>query len=211
MAGKNLALSTIVEKNKIASEVPFLVLLEIGVIDPSTNNLVETLYLVKNNEDITYQSQLYTAFPFGLSLREEAGAIPEVTITVTDYTRDIQARMQAYGGGINSTAKIIVVNYGDLTQPPEIVEEFKVVGASSTNYVVTWTLGAENPLSMPFPKRKQNRDRCAWKYKGTECGYGGPMASCDLTLNGTNGCLAHANEERYGGFPGINRGNIQFA
>lgn len=89
-------------------------------------------------------------------------------------------------------------------------EYFKVVGAAVKGNIVTWTLGDDNPLASPFPRRRQLMDRCSWRYKSNNCGYAGGMSSCDLTLNGSNGCAAHDNDLNFGGFPGINRGNSRF-
>lgn len=207
---KSLSVATIIEKNKLASTTPFLVCLEIAVKDPATGDVVETLRLVRNNEDITYQGNLYAAFPFELSLSSEAGAVPTVRVTAKDYTKAIQARMQAYGGAVGSSVQIIVLNADNLAQPPEIVEFFEIIGASAKDYDVSFELGAENALALPFPRRRQLRDRCGWRYKSAECGYTGSLTSCDLSLQGPNGCAAHGNTINFGGFPGINNSGVRY-
>lgn len=69
-------------------------------------------------------------------------------------------------------------------------------------------LGVQVPTCMYF------RDFCRFLFTTTECGYDGvskdetnyPMvdiASCDHTLRGPNGCTAHKNTRRFGGFPAI--------
>ncbi len=52
---------------------------------------------------------------------------------------------------------------------------------------------------------------CIWKYKSTQCGYTGALATCTRTLDGTNGCEAHNNQVRFGGFPGIDSNGAQAA
>lgn len=203
MADRALSVGTVIEKNRIASAVAFIFLAEIEVRDAG-GNLVETLRLVRNNEDITFQGNLYTAANFDLTLKEEVGTIPEIQVVAVDYTRAIQARMQEYGGGVGFDVVLILVNTGNLQQPPEIQERFRVTKSSAQGYVVTFSLGAENPLTMRFPRRRQTQDRCQWRYQGPECGYGGGLASCDLSLQGDNGCAAHGNTVRFGAFPGIN-------
>ena len=78
-----------------------------------------------------------------------------------------------------------------------------VTGASAKNYDATFTLGAENPVTFRFPRRRQRRDVCQWRYKSAYCGYTGALPTCDFTMNGSNGCIAHANGPRFGAYPGI--------
>jgi phage-related protein len=173
--------------------------------------VVETLHFVRNTEDVTYNGVPYTAAPFDIELKAEAASQPQVTLTMRDYSRDIQARMQAYGGGVGFNVTIMIINGGALSAPPEVVEYFQVVGAHAANYVVSFTLGAENALSFTFPRRRQTKDFCQWRYKDPDtCGYTGGLPTCDLSLQGENGCAAHNNSERFGGFPGINSNGVRY-
>ena len=208
---KPLSVITSIEKGNIGSNEPFLVCLDIEVVDPATLLLVETLHLVRNTEDITFNGFTYTAAAFDISFKSESGSMPQVSLTIKDYTRAIQARMQAYNGGMGFRVNLIVVNAGDLSQPPEIIEHFEVTNATASDYVSQFTLGAENALASPFPKRKQTKRFCQWRYKGIECKYVGPLTSCDLTLQGTNGCSVHSNTLNYGAFPGLNNSNNKYA
>src|SRR3954471_9367891 len=96
---KALSVATVLEKNKLSSGTPFVVMLDIEVVDPNTGVVVEVLHVVRNNEDIEYQGRIYVAANFDMQVKAETGAQPETTITIRDMTRDIQTRMQAYGGG----------------------------------------------------------------------------------------------------------------
>jgi phage-related protein len=207
---KFLSVATVIEKNKIASDTPFLVCLEIDVLDPATNTLVETFYLVRNAEDVVWQGHTYVAMSFDIEFKSEANAIAPIQLRMFDYTRAVMERMQAYGGGIGSTVRVIVLNAGALDQPAEIMEHFSVVGAQAQNYTILWTLGAENILEITFPKRRQLRDRCSWRYKSGQCKYTGAKATCDLSLQGPNGCAAHFNTINFGGFPGINSNGVSY-
>lgn len=200
---KNLSVASVIEKNRVASNVAWLPLLEIDVVDPATNLFVETLYFARNPEDITFQSHTYTKGAFDFNLTMAASQQPTVSVTAHDLTRAIQARMQQYGGGIGFTVRILVVNTANLAQPAEVQETFTVVGSSAKGYDVTFQLGAENPLTLRCPRRRQFRDQCQWRYKGPECGYVGNLPTCDFTLLGINGCAAHNIQQRFGGFPGI--------
>jgi phage-related protein len=203
MANRHVSVATAIEINRIASDVAIVTCMEIDIIDPDTLGLVETLRLVANNESLTYQGQVYTAANFEFSIKQEAGSAPDITVTAQDYSQEIQVRMQAYGGGVGFTVRLMEVNTGNLSQAPEIQETMKVIGASAKDYAVTFTLGAENPLTMRFPRRRQRRDRCPWVFRSAECGYTGGLTTCDFTLQGANGCAAHNNTTEFGGFPGI--------
>lgn len=200
---RHLSVATVIEKNRIASVNAFIVLMEVDVVDRA-GVMVETLYLARNTENLTFQGQEYVASNFEITLKTESGTIPEIQVVAQDQTRAIQQRMEEHGGGVGFTVRVMIINTGNMTQPPEVAEEFKVVRASAAGYAVTFGLGAENPLSMRFPRGRQAKDRCRFLYKGVECGYTGPMLRCDLTLQGQYGCAAHGNTRRFGGFPGIN-------
>ena len=199
----HLSVSTMIEKDKIASTVAFLTAMEIDVIDPEDVSLVKTLYLINNSEDVTYQTKLYIAARFTVDINVEPGSKPEMTVKAVDYTRAIQSEMQKYRGGIGFNVRMLVINSGNLTQKPEIEEQFSVIGATAGGYSVEFKLGAENPLARRFPFRLQFRDRCQWVYKGAECKYEGGLPTCDFTLQGADGCAVHSNSENFGAFPGI--------
>lgn len=208
---KSLSVATVIEKNRISSEVPFLVCLDIRVIDPVTLSTVETLHLVRNDEDVTYNGFEYKAFIFDIELKEEPGSMSPVTLAVTDFSKAVQGRMQAYGGGIGFQVSVMVVNAAALDQAPEVVEDFEVIGASASNYVCTFELGVESALAKDFPRRRQSRDFCQWRYKDANtCGYSGGIATCDLTLKGPNGCGAHGNTIRFGAYPGVNSNGARY-
>jgi len=199
----HLSVATAIEKNKVASEVAFIAMLEITVIDPTNGSIVETLRIAKNSEDITFEGHTWAKGAFEFHITKTAGEVSDMTVTAKDYTRDIQARMQKYGGGTGFPVRVLCVNSANLSQGAEVEEFFEVVKASTKGFDVSFTLGAENPLTMRFPRRMQARDRCPWRYKGAECGYAGSLPTCDYTLQGDNGCAAHSNTLRFGGFPGI--------
>jgi phage-related protein len=207
MPNRAVSVTTILEKNKLASGVAFVVLAKIEIYDPATAAYVETTYIANNTENISFGGQTYVAFPFKIDLKYEAGAIPEITMTAMDFQGVLLSKLNTYAGATGSRVTITVVNTANLAQGPEIEEVFEVVGTSANEWVITIRLGAESVLSRQFPGRTQMKDRCSWRYKSAECGYIGSMPSCDLSLQGANGCAAHNNTVNFGGFPGIqNRG-----
>ena len=190
--------------------MPWLILLDIAVVDPATLMTVETLHLARNVDPVTFNGVTYAPAAFDISLKAEAGSQQEISLSIKDYTLAVQQRMQDYGGGIGFNVTVMVVNAGNLGQNPEVAEYFQVTAAETANYECSFTLGAENNITKAFPRRRQSKDYCQWRYKGPECGYTGSMPSCDLSLKGPNGCKAHQNVVHFGAFPGINSRDFRY-
>lgn len=208
---RHLSVESVIDKNKVSSATAWVALLKIDVVDPNDRSVVETLHIARNDENVIFNGVIYQAANFDFQVNQRQGETPSVTLTAQDQTRFIQSRMEAMAGGVFSEVTLIVVNTDRLDEPPELEETFAVVGSSTKNYVVTFNLGAENPLSVAFPRRRQFKDRCAWAFKGYGCPYVGPSNSCDYTLNGANGCKAHfpgSRELPFKGLPGLVRLNI---
>lgn len=193
-----------IDKGKLASDVVYLALLELDILDETTKEVTETLRFVQNDEDYVYRGETYLRAGFDFSISRTQAELPSVSLSVADPTQEIQARMHANNGGVDFPIRLIIASTAS-PDTPELEEAFVIIAssASSDSYMVEFTLGAENPLTLRWPVRLQFRNRCPWRYKGTECGYTGSMPSCDFTLTGANGCGAHDNELRFGGFPGI--------
>lgn len=199
----HLSVATVIEKNRIASTEAFIALLEVDVVDPETRELVETQYVARNDEPITYQGNTYIAGSFDVTIKSQSGEVPEITLSAADFSRSLQRRMQEFRGGVGFEVRFIVINTANIEQPPELHETFYVIGASAKNYFVQFILGAENPLMRRFPYHTQFADKCRWRYKSVQCGYTGTQETCDLTLQGPNGCASHNNTINFGGYPGL--------
>lgn len=203
---KSLSIAHVVDKNRIASDRAWLVALRVHVIDPKSLQQVDTLYLVANDEPVTIDGELYDPAPFDIDASESQDALPVVRVSIRDQSQQVHNYLEAFEGGVGFKVDLIVVmaESGTTTySDPELIEYFDVVGASAADYNISWELGVENPLNINFPRRVQYRDQCSFRYKDESCGYSGPLPSCDLTLDGPNGCRAHGNQDRYGGFPGM--------
>jgi phage-related protein len=208
----SLSVASVLEKNRIESDVPLLVALDIEVIDPSLGTYVETLRIVRNSEQITFGGNPYQPAIFDISFASEASAISNVSLSISDFTGAIQARMEEYGGGVGFNITMHVVNAGNLTQGSEVSEFFTVMGANAKDYKASFTLGADSDLLKTFPRRRQTKDFCQWRYKDPEtCKYSGALSKCDLSLQGPNGCAAHGNTINFGAFPGLNSNGFRYA
>jgi len=206
--GKALSVGSVIDKNKITSDVAWVVLLEVDVVDPNSRTVVETLCIAKNNEAITFNGQVYQPGNFEFEFQQRQNETPQVSIAAQDQTRYIHQRMEEMAGGVFSTVLVRVVNSNRLDRPAEIEERFQITESSVKDYVVNFGLGTENPLTLQFPKHTQRQDRCAWRYKGYGCGYSGGMPKCDYTRDGANGCRAHNNYANFRAEPGLVRMNM---
>ena len=202
---KDLPANIILEKNKTATASAWLILLEITLTD-------DTVYrLVKNQENITFDGDVYTSFNFQLdpASQNSGGEIPTVTLGVSNITRLIAAKLQDLSGGIGSTVKIIVVNSNLLAEDhSELEMVFDVLGCSSDNTWVYFSLGAPSPLRQRFPLNRYLALHCSWRFKSIECAYEGVETTCNRTLTA---CREYSNSARFGGFPGLRSGGIRLA
>lgn len=156
------------EKNKVATPNAWLVLLEITLTD-------STIFrLAGNDEDITFDGEVYTAFNFQLDPTEinSKGQIPTSTLRVSNVTNLLQPKLQELNGGTGSLVKILVVNSGLLAEDfTEIELNYEVLESSSTNKWIDFILGAPSPLRQPFPLNRYKALGCGWRFESVECGY----------------------------------------
>lgn len=207
---KSITLATAVDKNRVSSDNVYLLLLEVDIINAATGKVSETLYIANNNEDITFGGTSYQAIPFECELTQDKDSAPTATLTVYDFTQSIIAALTTEGWSLSWPARFKVINAKNLDSGKvDLEQNFKLMDATagSDKFSVSFTIGAENPLSLRFPVRQQFRERCAWGYmggyKGPRCKYTGTLDSCDYTFTGSNGCIVHKNTLNYGGFPGV--------
>lgn len=206
---RSLSLASYVEKAKIDSNVPYLLAIEVNLKNPITFVIEETLRFVHNDDEVQFQNETYYPTQFDLTYKEESGSTSECRLTVNDYSQVIAQRQEDYYGAIGSTVRVMILNHGNVqanqaAAQPDVEMFFEITASSSSDWSIHWTLGAENALALPFPRYRQRRDRCRFRYKDEHCGYTGALPECDLSLDGANGCTAHDNVINFGGFPGIN-------
>lgn len=196
---KTITAALTTEKNKLDSASAWLPLVTVEV-SPS-----EILRLVPNPTNVTFRGETYVAF--GLEIDEitqdAKGGLHDVRVSVSNVTREIGSYME-FNELRGARVEILYVNSANLADPDAVVAEeryeimsIQVKGAQ----FVSFTLGHDRISQHQFPSGRFFRDNCRWIYKSVECGYSGGLASCDKILEGTNGCRAHANVPRFGGFP----------
>lgn len=204
---KTLPAAVILEKNKIATGSAWLILLKITLPDSTV------LRFVRNNEDIVFGGETYSAFPFEIEPIEEQlrGQIPSVSLKISNVTRLIQAYLETFDGGLGSTVLISVVNSEHLSEDyTELDLSFEVINVTTDAKWVIFTLGIPNPLNKRFPLHRYVANHCNWvsRFKGAECQYAGEVTACTGTLSN---CRLLNNSEHFGGFIGLDKGGFRFA
>lgn len=206
-----LPANLIAEKNKLVSTAPWILLLEITLTDtPSAGATV--LRICNNNEDITFEGNIYSAFSFQMGIVESGveGSIPAVKLQVSNVTKFLQPYLNDLDGGLESTVKIILVNTDHLAEDySELEMYFTVMGCTASPYWVEWTLGMVNPITSRFPQYRYLAKHCPWEFAdGVECGYAGALTTCDHTLSD---CVERENSAFFGGWLGMKSGGLKIA
>lgn len=204
----HLSVATIIEKNKLSSDVAFIILMDVLIVDPESRQVIETLRIARNNENIIFEGEVYQAGNFDITVEQRKNEDSTVSIVARDPTGFISSKMELVAGGVYSEAVISVVNTARLDKPAEVRERFKIISSANKDYIVTFNLGTENLLSMTFPTRRQFQDRCAWKYKGYGCGSNSLTPTCSYTKDGPNGCTSKGNQLNFKGLPGLVKMNV---
>ena len=185
------------EKNKLSTDSCFLVLLEIRLSSG-------TVYICYNNEDVTWQGQLYQAFPFtiGETSEDSDGSDPNVSLKVSNVAQGFQWYVENSGGGVGTEVILRVVNSKNLAGAADLEETYTVLSCKVDEQWITFTLGTDYSAKTRRPLDRYMKNNCRFAYKGVRCGYNGNSANCNHTLTD---CRSHGNSARYGGFPGIDQ------
>lgn len=200
---QTISLASALHASQIATTAPWHILL---TLYPDPENSPEVvLRLAREPEDVTYKGDLYVAFNFDFdAINDEGkGQLTTLSLRVCNVNRMIHQYMEQYNGGVGATVELRVVSDNDMTGDPSIFMQFQITDATADVEWCTFTLGADNPMRQSFPRFIYVSNFCIWDYKGAQCAYAGGLATCSKTLDGTNGCRAHVNSARFGGFPGI--------
>lgn len=183
----------ILEKNKLASDSPFLILADIECKE------LETIHLVRNNENITWQGNEYIRFPMELnSVTDDGKEIPQVELKVSNVGGIIEGYAQRYSGFVGAEVKVVVVHAAHLDKPyPEYELNLICTATKYNEQWVTFVLSGNVEVNFRFPPNRFMQDFCRWKFKSVRCGYSGNAEPCNGTLKT---CRI---PERFGGEPGV--------
>jgi phage-related protein len=157
----NLPIELRREKNKIASPNAWLLLLDVFLTSG------EIFHFAKNTDDVTFRNTTYIAMPFNLDVQKTTskGELPVLTLSVSNVTRVLQTYLENLNGAVGSSVQIILVNSGNLSSDYSDLEQtFDITGTDVTAKLVTFTLGAPNPLRRRFPFERYISSHCGWKF-----------------------------------------------
>lgn len=134
------------------------------------------------------------------------GAQEVIRVSVSNVTREVQALIELYDGLAEQEARIYLVSTATLGDPQPYVDiRGRVIASAASEQAATFDIGIGNLLRAFVPRSRILRRFCRFQYKGAACGYAGGIVDCDKTLDGPNGCIVHANQRRFGGFPGVGK------
>jgi len=187
---KNLPANIVMAKNELSTTSAWLIMLDINL-----NNVEQTvLRYVRNNENITFDGDLYKACNFELEPTEQSsgGEIPSVTLRVSNVSHLLRPYLEELDGGIGSTVKVTVINSDLLDEDyTELEMTFDVIDCNRSAQWITFTLGAPNPLRQMLLLDKYLALHCNWHFndvvlqQGFECDYAGKDIE-GITLSGSN-------------------------
>ena len=208
-----LSAAAFIEKNKLASNEAWLILLDITMPDTST------IKVVSNSENIWWPGtslpgNLYTAMPFELGEVSDTSKteVPSISLRLPNATRFLEPYLDAQDGLVDSSVDIKIVNsihvltptraLGAYSVTAEIELNYDIVGSSSDSMWVDFVLGAASPFNKRFPRNRIYRNICRYReFKGDRCQYVGAETTCDRALDTCRS--TYDNAEFFGGCPGV--------
>lgn len=203
-----LSPSAYIEKNSLASNGVWIVLLEIFV--PQLNDYIR---VCTNNEDYEWNGQLWQSYPFEMDEIGDTtkGEVSQFAIKICNINGVVETYVDNANGATGSTVKMMVVNSNIPSTTPEVEFEFSVKSTNIDSNWVSFVLGVVNPYSILIGQR-MIRTGCRYNglngtqngFKGPRCKYVGPATDCNKTLTR---CRELLNNHNFGGFPGIGIGN----
>lgn len=194
----SLSTASILEKNKVATDSAWLMLLD---IEYEANHV----RLVHNTENIEFQGNTYIAFPFSIAdINENSTDLPNVKLSVSNVTKTIQRMAENNKGFTGAKVKVSIINT-NVKDIADLEEHFVITGANATAEWMEFTLGTDFSFARRFPLIRIMKDYCPFKFKGVQCGYKGNQTECNKTLSR---CRELGNSVRFGGEPTIPQGGL---
>ncbi len=193
-----LPLALRLEKNKLISTAPWLVLVAITLPDTSV------IRIVKNTEDVTFGGNVYTAFAFELGDQRASGdgKVQSLSLRVANPARAFTPYLEEYEGLVGCSLVLSLVHADNLgSDYTDLILNWEIMATTVPDEEwIEFTLGAESPIRRRFPLYVITPLSCNWLFKGVECAYAGVATTCDRTLDN---CRTLNNSGRFGGRPGV--------
>lgn len=192
--------SGLIEKNKLANDMPWIVLIELQLPDGTS------AYFSKNNEEVPWNGFVWNPIPVLLSDNtQDMKSMPTFTIQISNVSGEVQQYLELYNGLVDCAVTIRLVHAAHLGNPaPEIEEQFSVQKTAYDEEWVTFTLGSDFWVFNRALADRYMPDSCPWKYGLVKCGVSQAIlaqyATCSHTLAD---CKVRQNSKRFGGCPGM--------
>jgi len=180
MMPKTFSTSIMRQKNAIATSGAWLTLVDLFYPGSSTPDH----RFVNNNENLTYDGNLYTAIPLSVSQVKEniRGELPKTTLTIFDVNQDLRDDLQTYDGFSGGSVQVRAIYFDKSGTPTEtgILEYFTILEVIATDESVVFSIGVTAPLSKRFPRDKYVSTICRHRFRDGMCQFTGGIA---LTRN----------------------------
>lgn len=217
-------------KNQLENSAPFIWLISVKVpTDPPTRyRLTNYQEQVIRGSSSAGVDLVYYPFPiaFGEYRQSQSGDLPTSTINVANVSLELMTNLHTYKGLVGQEIVIRWVR-ADALDDPNAEYKFvgQITGCTVDDRVASFTFGSRNLQQAPFPRNRWVANHCQWRFGTGECGYaivtgatnvvGGGFDFCPRTLTAceergddeTARSLTSQHPQRFGGYPGIQRGN----
>ena len=144
------------------------------------------LYLAEYDQNVTFNSQIYTAMPMSSSSVSEnsKGEVDSMSITIGNANRDMIAIVQGQEM-IDLRVDIMEVFANNLSDPNAFVgDTFYISNISVTQEAAIFTLvNILNRADVMIPKRTYSKGVCQWRFKSIQCGFATGYADVNFTAN----------------------------
>ena len=188
-------------KNTMRATLPFLIFVKIEIG-------TDTLYIVNDLQDKTWDGQTWTALPFEIStLSEGTGQeVPQSTLIIANPMRIFQSYLEEYNGTAGGKASVYILYSANTASGSAdiLMKQYYIMGvAVAESDQIQITLTSDSPWRKRCPLNRIRRNFCRFRFKSTACAYAGAETTCDKTLQR---CTELANVSNFGAFPGAGRG-----
>ena len=157
--------------------------------------------------DVTYNGDefLKMAMQVGQQEFNSEGKIPRIMLRVSNVKATLERLMDASGGFVDGTVKLIRVNDKYLDSQISALEaDYDVLGAQSDEEWTTFMLGIPNLLNKRYPPDEYSSvmgpEQTPSRFKGPRCKYAGADTTCTGTLSD---CRDKGNEANWCGEIGL--------
>lgn len=185
----------IIEKNKLSSEHPWILLVEIRL------NENEIVRLCRNTENIEFEGETWYAYDVqvGEIQEDNENTVTSIDLKLANINGMLDAQIDQYSGLTNSEILLHTVLITDDIKSKELTLSFYVSGSRMQNDYLNLTLTGFNPFEVKCPRATLRKLVCRYKeFKGERCRYYGSETYCDRTLKR---CQELNNEKNFGGAP----------